>query len=108
MKLCSLHKRKCQSCLEKLNQLLMNISRYDNFCWVSIKSQNKRLWWKTSRKILKVIGVYLKVLDLLDDNDHTTLKKIEKNINDKKIEYQIYIFSKNIVLYIKKYHKVID
>ncbi len=59
------------------------------------------------KKILKAIGGYLKVLDLLDDYDHRTLKKIEGNINDRKIEYQIYIFSKNIVLYIKKYHIIL-
>ena len=29
-----------------------------------------------------------KALDLLDDYDHRTLKKIEGNIDDRKIEYQ--------------------
>ena len=38
-------------------------------------------------KILKVIGNYSKALDLLDDYDHRTLKKIDGNIDERKIEY---------------------
>ena len=38
--------------------------------------------------ILKVIGDYSKALDLLDDYDHRTLKKIKGNIDDRKIEYK--------------------
>ena len=37
---------------------------------------------------MKVIGGYLKALDLLDDYNHRTLKKIEGNVDDRKIEYQ--------------------
>ena len=37
---------------------------------------------------LKVIGGYSKALNLLDDYDHRTLKKIEGNIDDRKIKYQ--------------------
>ena len=38
--------------------------------------------------ILKVIGDYSKALDLLDDYDHRTLKKIKGNIDNRKIEYK--------------------
>ena len=38
--------------------------------------------------ILKVIGDYSKALDLLDDYDHRTLKKINGNIDNRKIEYK--------------------
>ena len=41
-----------------------------------------------AQEILKVIGNYSKALDLLDDYDHRTLKKIEGNVDDRKIEYQ--------------------
>lgn len=37
---------------------------------------------------MKVIGGYSKALDLLDDYNHRTLKKIEGNVDDRKIEYQ--------------------
>ena len=40
-----------------------------------------------AKEILKVIGEYSKALDLLDDCDHKTLKKIEGNIDERKIEY---------------------
>ena len=40
-----------------------------------------------AKEILKVIGEYSKALDLLDDYDHKTLKKIEGNIDERKIEY---------------------
>ena len=40
-----------------------------------------------AKEILKVIGEYSKALDLLDDYDHRTLKKIEGNIDDRKINY---------------------
>ena len=36
---------------------------------------------------MRVIGDYSKALDLLDDYDHKTLKKIEGNIDTRKIEY---------------------
>lgn len=38
--------------------------------------------------ILKVIGEYSKALDLLDDYDHKTLKKIEGNLDTRKIDYE--------------------
>lgn len=40
-----------------------------------------------AKEILKVIGDYSKALDLLDDYDHRTLKKIDGNIDERKIEY---------------------
>ena len=36
-----------------------------------------------AKEILKVIGEYSKALDLLDDYDHKTLKKIEGNIDER-------------------------
>jgi len=41
-----------------------------------------------AREILKVIGEYSKALDLLDDYDHKTLKKVEGNLDKRKIEYK--------------------
>ena len=41
-----------------------------------------------AREILKVIGEYSKALDLLDDYDHKTLKKVEGNLDTRKIDYQ--------------------
>ena len=46
-----------------------------------------RLENNDAKEILKVIGEYSKALDLLDDYDHRTLKKIDGNIDDRKIEY---------------------
>ena len=40
-----------------------------------------------AQEILKVIGEYSKALDLLDDYDHKTLKKVNGNIDERKIEY---------------------
>ena len=40
-----------------------------------------------AKELLKVIGEYSKALDLLDDYDHKTLKKIDGNIDERKIEY---------------------
>ncbi len=40
-----------------------------------------------AKEILKVIGEYSKALDLLDDYDHRTLKKIKGNTDERKIEY---------------------
>lgn len=40
-----------------------------------------------AKEILRVIGEYSKALDLLDDYDHKTLKKINGNIDDRKINY---------------------
>ena len=49
---------------------------------------DERLEGNDAKEILKVIGDYSKALDLLDDYDHRTLKKIEGNIDDRKIEYK--------------------
>ena len=46
-----------------------------------------RLENNDAKEILRVIGSYTKALDLLDDYDHRTLKKINGNISDKKIAY---------------------
>lgn len=48
----------------------------------------QNIYKNDAKEILKVIGGYSKALDLLDDYDHRTLKKIEGNIDDRKIEYQ--------------------
>ena len=49
---------------------------------------DERLEGNDAKEILKVIGEYSKALDLLDDYDHRSLKKIEGNIDERKIEYQ--------------------
>jgi len=49
---------------------------------------DERLEENDAKEILKVIGGYSKALDLLDDYDHRTLKKIEGNVDDRKIEYK--------------------
>ena len=46
-----------------------------------------RLENNDAKEILKVIGEYSKALDLLDDYDHRTLKKIKGNIDERKIQY---------------------
>ncbi len=48
---------------------------------------DKRLENNDAKEILKVIGEYSKALDLLDDYDHKTLKKVNGNIDERKIEY---------------------
>ncbi len=48
---------------------------------------DERLEGNDAREILKVIGEYSKALDLLDDYDHRTLKKIDGNIDTRKIKY---------------------
>ena len=48
---------------------------------------DERLEGNDAKEILKVIGEYSKALDLLDDYNHRTLKKIEGNIDERKIEY---------------------
>ena len=48
---------------------------------------DERLEGNDAKEILKVIGEYSKALNLLDDYDHRTLKKINGNINDRKINY---------------------
>ncbi len=48
---------------------------------------DERLEGNDAKEILKVIGDYSKALDLLDDYDHRTLKKINGNIDERKIKY---------------------
>ena len=48
---------------------------------------DERLENNDAKQILKVIGEYSKALDLLDDYDHRTLKKIEGKTDERKIEY---------------------
>ena len=49
---------------------------------------DERLEGNDAKEILKVIGEYSKALDLLDDYDHKTLKKINGNTDERKIEYE--------------------
>lgn len=62
--------------LEKTIQLIDIANRID-----------ERLEGNDAKEILKVIGDYSKALDLLDDYDHRTLKKIDGNIDERRIEY---------------------
>lgn len=62
--------------LEKTIQLIDIANRID-----------ERLEGNDAKEILKVIGDYSKALDLLDDYDHRTLKKIKGNVDERKIEY---------------------
>ena len=48
---------------------------------------DERLEGSDAKEILKVIGEYSKALDLLDDYDHKTLKKINGKIDERRIEY---------------------
>ena len=56
---------------------------------------DKRLEGNDAKEILKVIGDYSKALNLLDDYDHRNLKKIDGNIDKRKIEYNQCIEIKN-------------
>jgi len=49
---------------------------------------DERLEDSDAKEILKVIGEYSKALDLLDDYDHRTIKKIKGNKSEIKIEYK--------------------
>lgn len=49
---------------------------------------DEKLEGNDAKEILKVIGDYSKALDLLDDYDHKTLKKIDGSIDERKIEYE--------------------
>lgn len=49
---------------------------------------DERLENNDAKEILKVIGEYSKALNLLDEYDHKTLKKIKGNIDNRKIEYK--------------------
>ena len=57
---------------------------------------DERLEENDAKEILKVIGSYSKALDLLDDYDHRTLKKIKGTTDDRIIQYQdcLYIIHK--------------
>ena len=48
---------------------------------------DERLEGSDAKEILKVIGSYSKALNLLDDYDHRTLKKVKGNIDERKITY---------------------
>ena len=48
---------------------------------------DEQLEGNDAKEILKVIGEYSKALDILDDYDHKTLKKIKGNTDERKIEY---------------------
>ena len=48
---------------------------------------DERLEDSDAKGILKVIGEYSKALDLLDDYDHKTIKKVKGNNSDLKITY---------------------
>ena len=48
---------------------------------------DERLDGNDAKEILKVIGNYSKALNLLDDYDHKALKKIDGNIDERKIGY---------------------
>ena len=49
---------------------------------------DERLENNDAKEILRVIGEYSKALDLLDDYDHRTLKKINGKIDERKIQYE--------------------
>lgn len=63
--------------LEKTIQLIDIANRID-----------ERLEGNDAKEILKVIGNYSKALELLDEYDHRTLKKVEGNIDERKINYK--------------------
>lgn len=63
--------------LEKTVKLIDIATRVDN----NIENSD-------AKDILKVINKYSKALDLLDDYDHKTIKKIKGNINTKQITYE--------------------
>ena len=47
----------------------------------------ERLEGEEAKEILKVIGSYSKALDLLDDYDHRSVKKVSGSVDTKKITY---------------------
>lgn len=49
---------------------------------------DERLENNDAKEILKVIAQYSKALDLLDDYDHRTLKKLKGNKDNRKIKYE--------------------
>lgn len=55
---------------------------------IANRIDDDRLLGKDAKEILKVIGGYSKALDLLDDYDHKTIKKVKGNIDKRKIKYE--------------------
>ena len=49
---------------------------------------DEKLGDNEAREILKVIGSYSKALDLLDDYDYRTVKKVNGSVDTKKITYE--------------------
>ena len=49
---------------------------------------DERLEGDDAKEILKVIGDYSKALDLLDDYDHRTVKKVKGNVDSRQIKYE--------------------
>ena len=49
---------------------------------------DERLEGDDAKEILRVIGGYSKALDLLDDYDHRTLKKVKGNTDERMIKYE--------------------
>lgn len=49
---------------------------------------NERITGDEAKDIISVINNYTKALDILDDYDHRTLKKVKGNKNDLKITYE--------------------
>ena len=49
---------------------------------------DERLEGNDAKEILKVIGSYSKALDLLDDYDHRTFKKIKGTVDNRIVQYQ--------------------
>lgn len=47
-----------------------------------------RLENNDAKEILRVIGEYSKALDLLDDYDHRTIKKVKGSLDARKVEYE--------------------
>ena len=48
---------------------------------------DERLEGDDAKEILRVIGDYSKALDLLDDYDHRTVKKVKGNVDNRQIKY---------------------
>lgn len=82
--------------LEKTVKLIDIASRMD-----------ERLEENDAKEILKVIGEYSKALDLLDDYDHRTLKKIDGNIDTRKIEYNECINIINKLRFVELLHQLL-
>lgn len=68
---------------KRLNYLKKTIKLID-----IVNRIDERLENNDAKEILKVIGDYSKALDLLDDYDHRTLKKIKGTTDDRMIGYQ--------------------